>query len=29
MENPFGPTPCRSIFYCNACKQPFERFKSV
>ena len=29
MENPFGPTPCRSIFYCNACKQPFEQFKSV
>ncbi len=29
MENPFGPTLCRSIFYCNACKQPFEQFKSV
>jgi ring-1,2-phenylacetyl-CoA epoxidase subunit PaaD len=29
MENPFGPTPCRSIFYCNGCKQPFEQFKSV
>jgi ring-1,2-phenylacetyl-CoA epoxidase subunit PaaD len=29
MENPFGPTPCRSIFYCNGCMQPFEQFKSV
>jgi ring-1,2-phenylacetyl-CoA epoxidase subunit PaaD len=29
IENSFGPTPCRSIFYCNGCKQPFEQFKSV
>jgi ring-1,2-phenylacetyl-CoA epoxidase subunit PaaD len=29
IENHFGPTPCRSIFYCNGCKQPFEQFKSV
>jgi ring-1,2-phenylacetyl-CoA epoxidase subunit PaaD len=29
MENPFGPTPCRAIFYCNACRQPFEQFKAV
>ena len=29
MENRFGPTPCRSIFYCNGCMQPFEQFKSV
>ena len=29
MENPFGPTLCRSIFYCNGCMQPFEQFKSV
>jgi ring-1,2-phenylacetyl-CoA epoxidase subunit PaaD len=29
LENLFGPTPCRAICYCNACHQPFERFKSV
>jgi ring-1,2-phenylacetyl-CoA epoxidase subunit PaaD len=29
MENAFGPTLCRSIFYCTECRQPFEQFKSV
>lgn len=29
LENLFGPTPCRAICYCNACHQPFERFKAV
>ena len=29
LESPFGPTPCRAIFYCNACRQPFEQFKVV
>jgi ring-1,2-phenylacetyl-CoA epoxidase subunit PaaD len=29
LENLFGPTPCRSIRYCNACRQPFEQFKSL
>ena len=29
MENAFGPTLCRSIWYCSACRQPFEQFKSV
>jgi len=29
MENAFGPTLCRSIWYCTACRQPFEQFKSV
>jgi ring-1,2-phenylacetyl-CoA epoxidase subunit PaaD len=29
MENAFGPTLCRSIFWCNACRQPFEQFKTV
>ena len=29
LENLFGPTPCRSLRYCNACRQPFEQFKSV
>ncbi len=29
MENAFGPTLCRAIFYCNRCRQPFEQFKAV
>jgi ring-1,2-phenylacetyl-CoA epoxidase subunit PaaD len=29
LENPFGPTLCRAIFWCNACRQPFEQFKAV
>ena len=29
LENPFGPTPCRAIFWCNRCRQPFEQFKRV
>ena len=29
MENPFGPTLCRSIFHCADCRQPFEQFKRV
>ena len=29
MDNPFGPTLCRAIYYCNACKQPFEKFKAL
>jgi ring-1,2-phenylacetyl-CoA epoxidase subunit PaaD len=29
LENIFGPTPCRSIRYCEHCRQPFEQFKSV
>jgi ring-1,2-phenylacetyl-CoA epoxidase subunit PaaD len=28
-ENPFGPTPCRALYYCNACRNPFEQFKTV
>ena len=23
----FGPTPCRAVAYCRACRNPFERFK--
>ena len=23
LDNLFGPTPCRSVRYCNACRQPF------
>jgi ring-1,2-phenylacetyl-CoA epoxidase subunit PaaD len=29
LENIFGPTPCRSIRYCNSCRQPFEQFKTL
>jgi ring-1,2-phenylacetyl-CoA epoxidase subunit PaaD len=29
LENIFGPTPCRSIRYCNTCRQPFEQFKTL
>ena len=29
LENAFGPTLCRSIYWCNACRQPFEQFKAV
>ena len=29
LDNIFGPTPCRSIRYCNACRQPFEQFKTI
>lgn len=28
-ENPFGPTPCRSLYYCDECRNPFEQFKPV
>jgi ring-1,2-phenylacetyl-CoA epoxidase subunit PaaD len=29
MENLFGPTLCRTLFWCNRCRQPFEQFKAV
>ena len=29
LENLFGPTPCRSIRYCEGCRQPFEQFKTI
>lgn len=28
-ENPFGPTPCRALYYCRACRNPFEQFKPI
>jgi ring-1,2-phenylacetyl-CoA epoxidase subunit PaaD len=27
LENPFGPTLCRAIYYCRDCRNPIERFK--
>jgi ring-1,2-phenylacetyl-CoA epoxidase subunit PaaD len=29
LDNLFGPTPCRSLRYCTACRQPFEQFKTI
>lgn len=27
LENPFGPTLCRAVWYCRDCRNPIERFK--
>lgn len=29
LRNSFGSTPCRMIFYCDSCQQPFEQFKPL
>ena len=29
IKNTFGSTPCRAIYYCNNCRQPFEQFKPL
>ena len=29
LENIFRPTPCRSLRYCESCRQPFEQFKTI
>jgi ring-1,2-phenylacetyl-CoA epoxidase subunit PaaD len=29
MDSAFGPTQCRSLFYCRGCRQPFEAMKLV
>jgi ring-1,2-phenylacetyl-CoA epoxidase subunit PaaD len=28
-RNSFGPTPCRAIYFCNNCIQPFEKVKPL
>ena len=28
-DNAFGPTPCRSLWYCESCTEPFEAFKPL
>ena len=28
-ESAFGPTPCRAVYYCDDCRNPFEQFKPV
>lgn len=29
LKNTFGPTLCRSIHYCNTCREAFEQFKTA
>lgn len=29
MDALFGPTQCRSLYFCRDCRQPFEAFKAV
>jgi ring-1,2-phenylacetyl-CoA epoxidase subunit PaaD len=29
QKSVFGTTACKSIWYCNACLQPFEEFKAI
>jgi ring-1,2-phenylacetyl-CoA epoxidase subunit PaaD len=29
LENSFGPTLCRQLYYCDSCRQMFERFKPL
>lgn len=29
LDSPFGPTRCRTIYYCNACKNSFEHMKNI
>lgn len=28
VESSWGPTPCRTVHYCRACRNPFEGFKT-
>ncbi len=27
LRSEFGSTPCKSLYYCNHCEEPFEHFK--
>ena len=29
LDSPFGPTRCRTIYYCEACRNSFEHMKRV
>ena len=29
MDSAFGPTQCRSLFYCRDCRHPFEALKPI
>jgi ring-1,2-phenylacetyl-CoA epoxidase subunit PaaD len=28
LKSEFGPTPCKALYTCQACRQPFEHFKA-
>jgi ring-1,2-phenylacetyl-CoA epoxidase subunit PaaD len=29
LDNPFGATLCKQLYYCNSCRQSFEKFKAI
>ncbi len=29
LDSPFGPTRCRTIYYCEQCRHPFEQLKRL
>ncbi len=29
LDSPFGPTRCRMIYYCDACRNSFEHIKAI
>lgn len=29
LDSPYGPTLCKQIYYCDSCRQSFERFKTL
>jgi len=29
LKNAFGPTLCKSVWYCNDCQDAFEQFKAL
>jgi ring-1,2-phenylacetyl-CoA epoxidase subunit PaaD len=29
MRSEFGPTACKAVMFCDACRQPFELFKAI
>ncbi len=29
LRSAFGTTACKSIHFCDACRQPFEEFKAI
>jgi len=29
IRSEFGPTACKSVCWCNSCRQPFEEFKAI
>lgn len=29
LQSAFGSTPCKALYYCNECEEPFEHFKCI